>query len=65
MTIDEKTKSYIKQVYYSNFNELAEELIRLLEGEVSVEQLSQYIAEAKTRDEKMHGDDLYKIFDIK
>lgn len=71
MIIDEKTKRYIKEVYYydydysdggeGNIDEgIFDDIIRLLSGELSIEQLYQTIADAKMNDEKNYGDDIYK-----
>ena len=65
MIIDEKTKRYIKEVYYYGDDDnidgsVIKDIIKLLSGKLSTEQLHQRIVKAKIRDEKEYGDDIYK-----
>jgi len=58
--MDEKTKRYIREGYYHDPQDAIEDIIKLLDGDISVEDIRFIFKESKIVDEKEYGDTIYK-----
>ena len=52
-------REYLKEVYYFDPDDAVEDVFRLLDGTITIDQLRKEINDGKVSDEKEFGNDIY------
>jgi hypothetical protein len=58
--MDAKLERYIREVRYFDNEDAVRDILRLLDAQISLDELRLKIAAGKVSDEKEFGDDIYK-----